>query len=429
MKLILSLVLCGLVVLSVSTPCQGVVLDGIQGRGWPHGTCYLASLGQLMLYADPNLSQMDVIVRSGMCTQASWERVGNMGYQLGMHPRAYDNGAQVDMARLCGVRYHVGYGRDGSGGAGWVAAADSVTEFTSESQAVDALKAQIDAGVPVQVHVDIAYIAGDVGAENPFWSGPQGAASHFMVVHGYDEQYVYMADNAVVDPNVDITGVGIPVTWAHFLDGWYEAMALTPDRHLMAGPWFMSYLVSEPSLADDDWTLAYLAGDAQDAPDCLRSCAAALRQGTSAESPLVEFNVSVFRSTREGFVTYLEGKGLAAIADVYDASAALWYEIWLDDSNALVPTWLDDIADLESQGLELLAALDEGEDFLAAVSPADGAELSDLADVTFAWNYMPVGATRKVVVELAMTGDFADRRSVVKLKAAKGATSRVMDGS
>ncbi len=147
-----------------------------------------------MIQRDPTITPADVAVRAGAGTQSMWE-----GTTLVDHPRFIQMGERVDAAHLFGLGYSVAWKSGKSKPYGIANQADSLIRFSTADEAVNKLKELIAAGIPVQVHMDAAFLQG--------FGGVHG--SHFVVVHGYDASGVYYCDN------------GPP-------DGGYENVALKP---------------------------------------------------------------------------------------------------------------------------------------------------------------------------------------------------------
>jgi hypothetical protein len=268
MSLILLLVMAGTV--SGEFP-ESAYISGVTNSGWEMGMCHVASFGQLIQFRDPNRSAYEIVVRSGDTTQSAWMR-GESGKRIFSHPRWIEAGALVEMAQLCGVGLHVGYGEGRGSPMAEAEAADSVTVFETEEAALQKLKTLIAAGIPVQVHMDMYYL----------WGGEHG--HHRIVVHGYDADFVYYTDNG----GEAGTKENIALSWEDFLNGWSLTPLLNPQYP--ACPYMMCYITNTPSLADDAWTLVWLALDAfgstrklQTGPDAIRELANALRGGADPE--------------------------------------------------------------------------------------------------------------------------------------------------
>jgi len=389
-------------------PPESAYISGVTNSGWEMGMCHVASFGQLIQFGDPNLSAYELAVRSGDTTQAAWMR-GVSGNRIFSHPRWLDAGALVDMARLCGVGLHVGYGVGKRSAMAEAKAAESVTVFETEEEAVNKLKTLIAAGIPVQVHMDMYYL----------WGGDHG--NHRIVVHGYDPDFIYYTDNG----GESGTKENIALSWEDFLNGWSLTPLLSP--RFPARPYIMCYITDIPSLSDDAWTLVWLALDAfgstrkvQTGPEAIRELADALREGANPEDVFDGNMRSVFDNQRPYFADYLESLGLADMADTWREACAIWESLFQPDWPS-VPDLLDNIADKEESVLLALAELYSEVDPIVLFSPLDAEEANDLEGLTFRWLGLP-GITDKVMLEFALTGDFNDSGRIVRIKVKSGQT-------
>ena len=389
------------------------------------GACYLNSLGQLISYRNPSLTTADVVARSGIATSVGWGRWPGGG--LAAHPRGYTQGVEIDLCRLCGVSYRVGYGKGGACGSMALKGASGVTIFKDEAEAVTALKEQIAAGNPVQVHIDMYYTWEAVAAAYPSHDfGPAAHGSHSEAVNGYDADFVYMTDSGLTYGPGE-TGENIPVPWADFLTAWRETPRLSPIRAFWFGPYFMRYLTNDPVDVDDDWVIAWLGldaprrvGDLIVGPDAFRYAADAIRGGRAVESVAPGFSAGVLTQSREFLPAYFTAAGRADLAGLYGDSAALLRSIIEDPDPepSDVAEKLDQAADLEESAIGLMQAVAAGVEPVVALAPADSTHLRRLDVMEFQWLYLP--QVKNPAVQLAMTGDFADRRAVRTMKPRNG---------
>jgi len=371
------------------------------------GMCHVASFGQLIQFRDPNLSAYELVVRSGDTTQAAW-MLGESNKRIFLHPRWLDAGSLVEMAQLCGVGLHVGYGEGKGDAMAEAKSADSVTVFETEEQAIYELKRVIAEGIPVQVHTDMYYL----------WGGEH--CNHRIVVHGYDPDFVYYTDNG----GESGTKENIALSWEDFLNAWSLTPLLSPK--FPARPYMMCYITDTPSLLDDPQTLVWLALDAfgstrkvQTGPDAIRALANALREGKDPEDVFGSYMRGIFPKQRPYFAEYLDSLGLADLAITWREACDIWVS-FSQPTWSEVPDLLDDIAEKEESVLLSLAELYSEVDPIVLFSPIDGEAATDLEEVTFRWLGLP-GVTNKVALEFALTGDFDDSKHMVQIKAKSGA--------
>jgi hypothetical protein len=431
-KIGLVLIIC---VIYCVLPAQGQIpatayIDGIPEDSYPGAICYLASAGQLMQFADPNITVADVLVRSGMTTQFNW--ISSQGGYIDPHKRIYDTknkiygGQLIDLFRLSGIGYSIGYGAGGGGGMSNMAGADAITLFEDEAEAVYFLKNLIAAGTPVQVHLDFNYVKEDAGVIYRFWRDmPDEPSSHFVLIHGYNEDYVYYTDNSPLSNTEDLNedgkgdGVGVPLPWDHFLDAWRATEDFTNDKATKTGPYFLLYLTSGPNLVPDDELLGYLYRDGIDGPEILRQGADAIRDGGDASVILREYTRDRKMELVPSIQEVLDEMGLSEVAEKYEQMEAIWQDIRdINTAGATVADALDEITDLVEDSWELLENYANLEEDIYLIEPTDETLLDSLDEVIFRW--IPGPYMKKVSLELAMQGDFNDKRSVVKLKTQTG---------
>jgi len=391
----------------------------------PHcpAPCYVASLGQLVTRDNPSIAAYDIVACSGFGTSASWGRGGTSYPYLAGAPRAYSNGPQVDISRLCGFDYHVCYGKGGACGPGLFKAANSVTVFRSEEEAVNTLKTVIASGTPVQIHRDMWYTWDDIAKVYPV--GPNKFhGSDFIVVNGYDENYVYFTGFGPLGEHGE-TAVDMPILWNSFLASWRETPKLTNDRNLLFGPYFMCYLTSNPAKADSRWVTAWLGLDARRGapgatvgPDAIRAAAAAVGNGTSVDQALSTFALTVMQANRAWMAPFFNHSGRPDLKALYSQSAALWWAILESTDAANVPSTLDEIADIEDQAIDLMAQTSSDVRHLQTLTPINGTNLSTLDQVGFHWLCLP--DVKGVSLQLAMTGDFSNRKACRTFKPKNG---------
>ncbi|MGA2093615.1 MAG: BtrH N-terminal domain-containing protein [Sedimentisphaerales bacterium] len=369
---------------AIAVPPSSASVSGVKNVGWMPGVCSVASIGQLIQQKEPNISAAEVVVRSGICTQTAY-----ISGVLVDHPRFLDMGEPTDVARLFGVGYSAGYkGR----APGIVKGADSFTCFKTVDDAANWLKELIAAGTPVQVHADTAYLAN--------YGGIHG--SHYVVVYGYDESSIYYCENG----GDDGTRENMELNWDDFKAAWYDC--------------YMVWLNNAPIRLDNDWILAWLARDIEmtnktkspTGPDAIRTAAAAIRKGINRNIALNGWMISVYGNWRPYMVEFLYDAGHPDLAVQFEQACAKWKTIL--DMPLSNPDWnvicdlMEQAVDIEEQVEAQMLALGEGLDAVYLCAPQEGANLATLEDCTFRWAQMP--DVSKTVLQLAMTGNFADKR-------------------
>jgi hypothetical protein len=388
---------------AIAVPPESASVSGVVNVGWPAGDCMVDSFGQLVIQRDPNIIPADILVRAGVCTQSVWG-----GYTLADHPRFIEMGKRVDAAHLFGLGYSVAWKPGNTGPYGIANQADSLTIFKNADEAVYKLKELIAAGIPVQVHMDMAWLAG--------FDGVHG--SHFVVVRSYDANGVYYCDNGFADGEYE----NVPLSWANFLAGWSAIADLSPEypNH----EYFMLWLTAEPVTVDSDWVLAWLVRDVDvtnttkrpTGPDAIRASAAAIRNGADPGTAFDSGMRSSYSNLKPYLIEFLNNAGHSDIADSFKDACDIWKTIQyaLDIDSDTLCGLMEDAADIEEGVQSQMLAL--GEDLTAVYlcSPEEDANLATLEDCTFRWAQMP--DVSSAVLQLSMTSDFNDTRNVVVLK-------------
>ncbi len=433
-------------VLTAVMPAKGDVpasayidLSGIKENAYPAAVCYMASVGQLINFYDNTSTVAETMAMSGFCTEYAWVSTGRNHYVVDPHRYIYNMplklyaGQSLDLYQLSGLIYKVGYLRGGSANATVLANAQSTSVFGSQAEAVNRLKEVIAGGDPVQVHLDFQYIAEEAGVYYPFWQNCNEVSSHFVIIHGYDEQYVYYTDNNPttgidVDLDGESDGVGVPLSWSAFLDAWYYAgMINRTDKRIACGPYYMFYLTEAPARASSMQVLRHLHDRGANGAEVLRNAAAAIAvPGSNGESILRQW-----LRDRKGEMTplmadYLEDAGLNDPADTYDQVAALWASIRDNPDWSEVPQTLVAIADLIEAYENEIGVLTADMPTIALLGTGGGAIALDEGPVFFRWA-CPLGRRTGSIVELAMKEDFADKGSVLRIKAPRHYTLAMTD--
>jgi len=389
----------------LANPPESAHLDVTNFTGIP-GTCYLNSLSQLVMYDNPSITAYDAAAYSGIGTTTGWG--GYPGRKaLCAHPRDYTEGVEVDLLRLCGADARICYGKGGACGRVFQRNTLGVTILGSEADAATMLKTLVAAGTPVQVHLDMYYLP-----------GMTTHGSHFVVVSGYDASYVYVAEGGAL-------GTDVQVPWESFLTGWRSTPKLSPIRAYWCGPYFMCYLVSNPVKPDDKWVTAWLGldammpvGDLVVGPAAMREAARALRSGKTVESVVPGLAGGVLSQGRARIPLFFSDAGRPDIAALYGQSADLMQSMMENPSDPALADKLDQIANAEEDALTLMQAAAAGVEPLRAFVPAGGARLSSLDAVTFHWLSLP--GVKNPAVQIAMKGDFSDRKSCKTFKPKNG---------
>ncbi|SPD74716.1 exported hypothetical protein [uncultured Desulfobacterium sp.] len=387
---------------AIADPPVSASVSGVKNVGWAPGNCEVASFGQLVIQRDPTITPAEVVVRAGVCTQAAWVGSGK-NRVLVDHPRFLNMGKRVDAARLFGLGYAVAWKPVGGKPYGIAKQADSLTTFNTTDEAVKRIKELLAAGTPVQVHVDTA--------ELPFYGGNHG--SHFVVVHGYDATSIYYCENGFSNGENE----NVNLSWADFISAWTGIAHVDPKYP--GNECFMLWLTTDPVRLDNDWILAWLSRDIKmtnkskspTGPDAIRAAAEMIRNGADGDTVFNSWLRSIHANWRSYMIGFLDSAGHSDMAERFEQACEIWESI----NSTLNPDWstvcdqMDEAADIEEEVEAELLGLVEDFEPVCLCSPEDGANLDTLEDCTFRWAQMP--EVSKTVLQIAMDGDFANRRS------------------
>jgi len=203
------------------------------------GLSYLGAYAMLAMYDDPSLDFSDIVAYSGVGT-----KLANNGY-TGLNNGIKENSIMTASENL-GYDYTLGLL---SGGAestmpheyNFGAGSKEKKYFNDQIVAYFYLKRMLDSKKPVIVHIDTYYVWDDFAAFSTFWkdSWDEGHASHFIVMTGYDEEYVYFNDPT--DP--DLSKKNMPAKVENFLKAWQNGdhPSINSTR---VGPYWMVHITN-----------------------------------------------------------------------------------------------------------------------------------------------------------------------------------------
>jgi hypothetical protein len=190
-----------------------------------------------MAYIDPTVTMEEVFTFAGLGGGLSYSSWGKSF--LSSPPNNWTWTLQTRAMQNEGVQFIVGY----SPGMSREYQKGAIAKIThaNEYDALRNLKAVIQTGRPVQVHIDLYYLPPEL------FSVPisQPGASHFIIITGYDADGVYMtnAEPDYVDFPVDrseYVNVKIPIT--DFMRAWEEAGKINKGDFTYCAPYWMLFL-------------------------------------------------------------------------------------------------------------------------------------------------------------------------------------------
>lgn len=329
-----------------------------------HDVCMLGSLGMIAKYVDPSLDFCDIVGCSG---------IGPTGYFMPDKPTGlkftFVNGHWAGMVfapRHLGFSLILGIADGGKidespspdeqariehrqPDTAHLALKDIVKRieyFDNVDDAFNFLKKVIASGYPVEVHLNVIPVMHDFAKVSDNWVDHckrlerDDTGSHFMVVAGYDSEYVYLNDPT--DPGKP---ANLPATICNFKSAWDVPKGTAPNN---TGPYWMLFIKNIRGKESADSILAWSKERAKDTPreTCLLS-----------EDPLVASEISsdktrihVISEMRLEYSKFLAKNGKGGAAALYEQSGKLW--VGLLESSSISDD-LKKIADLEERAQQL----------------------------------------------------------------------------
>lgn len=226
------------------------------------GLCYLGAFAMLALFDDPDLDFTEIVAYSGIGVTAK-----NVVPGRGLSNDLQGNSI-ITVAENLGYNFGLGFlsgGKDSISDdlpppppgtsppplppppppAGsepptqfdFKESAKEVEYFSNKEEATLYLKSIISSDKPVLVHLDLYYVTDDFAKISPSWAWEKFHASHFMIVTGYDENYVYINDPT----DSDLAIKNMPASYKNFLEAWENGANPQMEGHKL-GPYWMLYL-------------------------------------------------------------------------------------------------------------------------------------------------------------------------------------------
>jgi len=201
------------------------------------GLCYLGALTMLALFDDPDLDFTEIVAYSGIGVTAK-----NVVPFIGL-TNDFQGNSIITGAENLGYNFGLGLlsrGKDSITNSqfNFKESAKEFKCFSNKEESIHYLKNIISSDKPVLVHLDLYYVADDFAKISPNWASLEKIhASHFMIVTGYDENYVYLNDPT--EPDLAIKNM--PISHKNFLEAWENGANRKVKGHKL-GPYWMLYL-------------------------------------------------------------------------------------------------------------------------------------------------------------------------------------------
>ncbi len=311
------------------------------------GLCYLGAAGMLVKYEHPKLDFADVVAFSGMGSSALHLNFPEVPSML-ISP--YMMQSIVFMLNNMRADYALGFQEGGSASDPFQPAAlpfesnaTYLFSFMNSDEALDTLKRAVSDGHPVMVHLNFYAVYDDFAAISEYWRDVIGKdpASHFMVVKGYDAQYIY-----VNDPTDPTAAAGqLKTSVENFMQAWEETDAI-PGAPPM-GPFWMLFLIEPGSPPAADAVIEANLLRADEAPAQIRSFAEQPDDSESTLALLLELG-----NARLQFGAYLARNGFDEASEMYIKSGTILTDLALNQS--MDAEMLLEAADLEERAIPLL---------------------------------------------------------------------------
>jgi hypothetical protein len=204
----------------------------IPKRNLTAGHCYLESFAVQMAYIVPSVTMEEVFTFAGLGAALSYDSF-NKGFTSSpqkdwtwpLQKRAYEN---------YGVRFVLGFSSGMSNE--YLKGAYAMLSHANGEEALKILKAVINSGRSVQVHIDLAYLP-----NSTFMPG----ASHFIIITGYDADAVYWTDPEpdYIDFPIDASEyVNVKIPIGKFMEAWEQAGQVGKGSFVCTGPYWMLFL-------------------------------------------------------------------------------------------------------------------------------------------------------------------------------------------
>lgn len=297
-------------------------------RFYGPGICYLASVAALENYYDSTIDLNKALLYS---ISTRFEQTMSGG---GYGPAPLMTSTVNEIKNL-GFTQYAAVGEDvfDEFAPGFIKTIDSGNKikFNSQEESFAFLKRLVASKVPVVVTINLPLLF------------PQMGGSDYLVVHGYDKDYIYV--NLVFDAPDGTSGENYKIPVQKFLEIWGT---FEPNSG-MAGPNFMLWVKKTGTPKTESEIVLLLKAEAQKAPANELSYASILRNGASLQQHLNEAGYY----TRTATADFLGKKGLSAAAAKYRESAALFNELNFRTTSGEAAIKLEKIATAEEQAYAL----------------------------------------------------------------------------
>ncbi len=204
------------------------------------GSCYLNSFSSQIAYLDHSVTTEEVFAFAMIGAPISYSSYSKTflpnpikGTTIWLHTTALNN---------YGAHFVVGHDATGDDGYYVKAGATHRIKFSGAAEAFFYLKALVNSGRPVQVHVDKFYLPTLTS-----YSASEPGSSHSILVSGYDSDSIYVTETYSDENNKNqFKDVRIPVT--EFMDAWDKGGKRPGIRSpAKTGPYWMLFLVETDS--------------------------------------------------------------------------------------------------------------------------------------------------------------------------------------
>jgi hypothetical protein len=301
------------------------------------GSCYLNSFSSQIAYLDNSVTTEEVFTFAGIGATISYSSYSKtflpnpkMGTTIWLHTTSLKN---------YGAHFVVGHDVTGDDGFYVKGGATYRVKYSGAEEALLYLKALINSGRPVQVHVDKYYLP-----SLHSYSASEPGSSHSILVNGYDSDSIYVTETYSDENNkAQFKNVRIPL--AEFMEAWDKGGKRPGVRSpAKAGPYWMLFLLETEGTQLNKASLSEIL-------DMQREFSAR-NEETITHNLTSNFSNTAWNDIavkKELFAGYLADNGYTDAANAYRQLAVEYWNCW----------WLN--PDLEAQRQKLRDVIGPGE--------------------------------------------------------------------
>ena len=199
---------------------SGVKIPPIPARKSMPGFCYLESYSMMLGYLDESINISEVFATAGLGALTFCDT--HLENQNLRPMQGYVAYTQIRSMKSYDLKWVVGYAEEGGFSETvedpYLEDATAKVRYPTEgNMSLTYLKAVLNTGRPIQVHLDLHYL----GAYNTKFQNQPPGSSHYIVVTGYNETEIYISETYLSEENTS-EFKDMPVPIDVFIDAWYQ---------------------------------------------------------------------------------------------------------------------------------------------------------------------------------------------------------------